>query len=135
MYQEVTVIGHLGGDPEMRYTPAGKPVANFSVAASRKWTNQDGSKGEETAWFRVSAWGKLAEVCNEYLSKGRQVFIKGQLIPDKAGGPRVWTDRDGNARASFELRADTVKFLGSGRNGGSQAPAEEEGPVEIENPW
>ena len=113
MYQKIIIVGNLGRDPEMRYTPQGKPVTNFSVATSRKWTNADGTPGEETVWFRVSAWGKLGEVCNEYLSKGRQVFVEGQLKPDpETGGPRIWTRQDGTAGASFEVFAFTVKFLG-----------------------
>jgi len=95
MYQKIIIMGNLGNDPEMRYTPQGKPVTNFSVATNRKWTNADGTPGEETIWFRVSAWGKLGEVCNQYLSKGRQVFVEGRLRPDpETGAPRIWT---GNA--------------------------------------
>jgi single-strand DNA-binding protein len=113
MYQKITIVGNLGRDPEMRYTPQGTPVTNFSVATNRKWTNADGTPGEETTWFRVSAWGRTAEVCNEYLSKGRQVLVEGQLRPDpQTGGPRVWTGNDGIARASFEVTARTVRFLG-----------------------
>jgi len=113
MYHKVIIVGNLGRDPEMRYTPDGTPVTTFSVATNRKWTNQDGSQGEETIWFRVSAWRKLAEVCNQYLSKGRQVFVEGRLRPDpNTGGPRVYTRQDGTAGASFEIVADTVKFIG-----------------------
>jgi len=102
----------------MRYSPDGKPVVNFSVAANRRWNNADGTPGEETVWFRVSAWGKLAEVCNEYLSKGRQVLVEGHLRPDpETGGPRVWTRQDGTTGASFEVVARTVRFLGSRNNG------------------
>jgi len=129
MYQKVIIVGNLGGDPEMRYTPNGRPVTNFSVATNRRWTNEDGSQGEETAWFRVSAWGRLGEVCNQYLSKGRQVFVEGILRPDPGtGGPRIWTGNDGQARASFEIVAQSVKFLG-GRGdqavGGPPVDAEE----------
>jgi single-strand DNA-binding protein len=113
MYHKVIIVGNLGRDPEMRYTPTGRPVTNFSVATNRRWTNEDGSPSEETTWFRVSAWGKLGEVCNQYLSKGRQVFIEGTLRPDsETGGPRIWTGNDGQSRASFEIVAQTVKFLG-----------------------
>jgi single-strand DNA-binding protein len=113
MYQKVIIVGNLGRDPEMRYTPQGKPVTNFSVATNRRWTNADGTPGEETIWFRVSTWGRTAEVCNQYLSKGQQVLIEGRLRPDpETGGPRVWTGNDGIARASFEITAFTVKFLG-----------------------
>jgi single-strand DNA-binding protein len=113
MYQKVIIVGNLGRDPEMRYTPQGKPFTSFSVATNRRWTNTDGTPGEETIWFRVSTWGRTAEVCNEYLSKGQQVLIEGRLRPDpETGGPRIWTGNDGIARASFEITAFTVKFLG-----------------------
>jgi single-strand DNA-binding protein len=81
MYHTITVVGNLGRDPEMRYSPDGKPVTNFSVATNRKWTNADGTPGEETVWFRVACWGKLAEVCEQYLSKGRRVLVEGRLRP------------------------------------------------------
>jgi len=113
MYQKVIIVGNLGRDPEMRYTPQGTPVTTLSVATNRKWTNADGTPGEETVWFRVSAWRRMAEVCNQYLSKGQQVLIEGQLKPDPAtGGPRVWTRQDGTTGASYEVTALTVKFLG-----------------------
>ena len=136
MYQKVTVIGNLGGDPEMRYTPSGTAVTNFNMATNRKWTNQDGSSGEETIWFRVAAWGKLGEVCNQYLSKGRQVYVEGRMTPDKAtGGPRVWTGQDGQPRASYEITATEVKFL-SGVGGGGEAGAPEApGMTEDEIPF
>jgi single-strand DNA-binding protein len=113
MYQKVVIVGNLGGAPELRYTPNGDAVTSFSVATNRKWGGN--SPGEEVVWFRVSAWGAQAEACNKYLSKGKQVLVEGRLTPDKeTGGPRVWTDNSGNPRASFELRAITVQFLGGG---------------------
>lgn len=113
MYQKVVIVGNLGNDPEMRYTPSGQAVTNFSVATNRRWTDNQGNSQEETVWFRVSTWGKMAEVCNQYLSKGRQVMVEGRLRPDpETGGPRVWTGQDGQPRASFELTALEVKFLG-----------------------
>lgn len=113
MYQKVTIVGNLGNDPEMRYTPSGVPVTRFSVATNRRWTGPEGDSREETAWFRVSAWRRLAETCNQYLSKGRQVLVEGRLVPDpETGGPRIWTGTDGIARASYEVNALTVKFLG-----------------------
>jgi single-strand DNA-binding protein len=102
----------------MRYTPSGQAVTNLSIATNRRWTTGDGQQQEETVWFRVSVWGKQAEVCNQYLSKGRQVLIEGRLTPDKeTGGPRIWTDQNGNPRASFEMTAFEVKFLGGGGGG------------------
>jgi single-strand DNA-binding protein len=113
MYQKITIIGNLGNDPEMRYTPSGVPVTRFSVATNRRWTGADGNPGEETVWFRVSAWRGLAETCNQYLSKGRQVMVEGRLVPDReSGGPRIWTGNDGVARSSFEISALDVRFLG-----------------------
>ena len=132
MYHKVIIVGNLGRDPEMRYTPDGTPVTNFSVATNRKWTNADGSQGEETVWFRVTAWKRLAETCNQYLQKGRLVLIEGQIKPDQAtGGPRIWTGNDGTARASYELTAFLVKFLGGrGEAPPSEAPGVPEGPPE-----
>lgn len=114
MYHKIIIVGNLGRDPEMRYTPDGTPVTNFSVATNRKWTTPDGSPGEETVWFRVSAWRRLAETCNQYLTKGRQVLVEGMLKPDpNTGAPRIWTRQDGTAGTSYEVTAFTVKFLGS----------------------
>ena len=115
---KITLIGNLGRDPEMRYLPSGQPVTNFSVASNRRWTNQDGTPGEETVWVRVSAFGRLAEVCNQYLSKGRQVYVEGRLRPDpETGGPRVYQRNDGSHGASYEIVAQTVQFLGGRGNG------------------
>ena len=113
----------------MRYMPDGTPVTNFNVATNRRWTNSSGEKQEETAWFRVSAFAKLGEVANEYLEKGRPVLVQGELRPDpKTGGPRVWTGQDGTVRASFELNARTIRFLGSASDAGSAGePAGEPG--------
>jgi single-strand DNA-binding protein len=120
MFQKVTLIGNLGSDPETRYTQSGTSVCSFSVATNRKWTNGDGTPGEETVWWRVSAWGKLGEICQQYLAKGRQVFLEGEMVPDReTGGPRLWTDQNGQSRASFELRANTMKMIGGRDEAGS----------------
>lgn len=112
MYQKIIIIGNLGSDPEMRYTPSGQAVCNYSVAVNRTWTSNDGVKGEETTWFRVSSWGKRAELDNQYLKKGQRVLVEGRLNPDNdTGGPRIWTKQDGTSAASFEITAATVKFL------------------------
>jgi single-strand DNA-binding protein len=114
MYHTIIVAGNLGRDPEMRYTPAGKAVTNFSVASSRKYQSSAGELVDETVWFRVSAWGKTAETCNQYLRKGSKVLVEGRLTPDPAtGGPRVFTRQDGSSGAAFELSASTVRFLSS----------------------
>jgi single-strand DNA-binding protein len=129
MYHEIIIVGHLGRDPEMRYTDAGLPVTTFSMATNRKWTNDDGSQGEETIWVRVTAWRKLAEVCNQYLKKGRLVLVKGHLQPDKAtGGPRVYQRKDGAYSAQYEMVAETVRFLG-----GNGKKAEDEEPIGAED--
>lgn len=107
MYQQITIIGNLGRDPEQRFTPDGKPVTNFSVATSRKYKDTD-----ETTWFRISTWDKQAEACNQYLRKGSKVFVTGRLVPDKAtGSPRTFQRDDGTWGASFEVVASEVKFL------------------------
>lgn len=122
MYQKVIIAGNLGSDPEMRYMSDGTAVTNFSVATNRRWTNQaSGQQQEETVWFRVSVWGRQAETTNEYLSKGRQVLVEGRMKPDpQSGGPRIWTAQDGTPRASFEITADSVRFIG-GRESSSFA--------------
>lgn len=123
MYQRLVLVGNLGRDPEMRYTPNGTAVTSLSVATSRRYTTADGQQKEETTWFRVSVWGKQAEPCNQYLAKGSKVLVEGTLVPDENGGPRVWTGSDGKPRASFEVRATTVRFLSSKREGAQPAAA------------
>lgn len=118
MYHKITIVGYLGRDPEMRYTGDGTPVTNFSVATSRKWNRSDGTQVDETVWFRVSAWRRLAETCNQYLQKGRLVLVEGRMQADERGNPRTFTRNDGTPGASFEVTALTVKFLG----GRDQAP-------------
>lgn len=120
MYQKVILIGNLGSDPEMKYMQDGSPVTNFSVATNRRWT-VNGETKEETCWFRVSAYRGLAETCNNYLSKGRQVCVEGRLRPGPDGSPRVWSGSDGTARASFELVADNVRFLGGSEHASEPA--------------
>lgn len=113
-YHTIILVGNLGKDPEMRYTPSGQAVTNFSVATSRKYTGSDGNLVEETIWFRVSVWGKQAETCNQYLRKGSKVLVEGRLVPDiRTGSPRVYQKQDGTSGASFEVSASTVRFLSS----------------------
>src|SRR5512141_1000083 len=132
MYHTLIIVGNVGRDPEMRYTPSGQPVTSFSVATNRQYTNNNGESIKETIWFRVSVWGKMAETCNQYLKKGSKVLVEGRLTADAAtGGPRIWTSQDGSSRASFEVNAQTVRFLSSrgeteGGTGGG-APVTEEG--------
>ncbi len=115
MFQKVIIAGRLGNDPEVRYTPSGAQVCTFSVATNRRWTDRDGNPQEKTTWFRVSAWGKLADVCSQYLHKGRAVLIEGEVDVS------TWTDQNGNARATLELRAANVRFLGGNSSNGNGA--------------
>ncbi len=138
MYQKIIIVGNLGRDPEMRYMPDGTAVTSFSVATNRRWTDRStGQPVDETTWFRVSVWGRQAETANQYLSRGRKVLVEGALTPDRAtGGPKVFTRQDGTMGASFEVRADTVRFLsgrdedgggdGGSYNGGGGAAQEED---------
>jgi single-strand DNA-binding protein len=109
MYQKLIIIGNLGSDPEMKLLPDGKAVTSFSVATSRKFSDKD-----ETTWFRVSVWGKQAESCNQYLHKGSKVLVEGRLRGGEDGSPRTFTRKDGSTGASYEVVAESVKFL-SGR--------------------
>jgi single-strand DNA-binding protein len=124
MYQKIVIVGRLGRDPEMRFTPTGQAVTSFSVATDRQYNDQAGKPVKETVWFRVTAWGKLAETCNNFLQKGKLVLIEGRLTVDaKTGGPRVWTGQDGTPRASYEIVAGTVKFLSARSEGAPGAAA------------
>ncbi|MCW5875920.1 MAG: single-stranded DNA-binding protein [Anaerolineales bacterium] len=118
-YHKITIVGNLGRDPEMRYTPSGQAVTNFSVASNRQYTSSTGEKVKETVWFRVSAWGRQAETVNQFLKTGSPVLVEGRVTPDKAtGGPRIWTRQDGTPASSFEITAERVVFLGSRGDGG-----------------
>jgi len=127
MYQKVVVVGNLGKDPEMRYTPNGHAVCNFNIATNRTYKTSEGVKVEEVTWFRITTWQKLAELCNQYLKKGRKVLVEGRLNSDENGNPRVWTRDDGTPAANFELTAAEVRFLSPAGDNGNSA---EEGPVE-----
>jgi single-strand DNA-binding protein len=127
MYHTLILVGNVGKDPEMRYTPSGQPVTSFSVATNRQYTSNNGEQVKETVWFRVTTWGKQAETCNQYVKKGMKVLVEGRLTPDAStGGPRDWTDQSGNSRASFEVTANMVRFLSSKGevDGGSTAGGE-----------
>ena len=120
---KIIVIGHLGRDPEMRYTPNGQSVTSFSVASSRRYTNSEGEQKEETEWFNVSAWGRLADLCNQYLSKGRQVYVEGRF------SSRSYEGRDGQMRNSNDISLTDVQFLGGrGQDGGGEAVSYSPGP-------
>ncbi len=131
MFQRLILAGNLGRDPELKYTTGGIPIANFPVATNHKWTDPEGQVQEETVWFRIAVYGKQAEACNEFLTKGQKVLVEGTLqADDKNGGPRIYTRRDGTPGASFEVRATTVRFLSSKGDGApakaSAAAAKEE---------
>jgi single-strand DNA-binding protein len=111
-FNKLTIVGYLGRDPEIRYTPQGTPVCNFSVATTERRKDRAGELQDVTTWFRVTVWGKQAETANQYLAKGRQVYIEGRLRQDE------YTDRDGNKRTTLEVNATDVQFLGSRQDEG-----------------
>lgn len=133
MYNKITIIGNLGTDPEMRYMPSGDAVTSFSVATNRRYRNRDGENVDQTEWFRINAWGRLAEITNQYLQKGRLVYVEGSL------SSRSWVGQDGQTRFSNEIRAQEVKFLsGSGDAGVGAGSAGPDGPPmddEDDLPW
>ncbi len=112
---KVILVGRLGQNPEVRYTPSGAAVANFSVATNESWTDKAGVKQERTEWHRIVAWNKLAELCSQYLTKGRQVYIEGRMQT------RQWQDKDGQTKYTTEVNAQTVQFLGAGAGAGAGA--------------
>ncbi len=111
------LIGNLGRDPEVRYTPGGLAVANFSMATSETWTNKEGEKETRTEWHRIVAWGKLGEICGEYLSKGKQIYIEGRIQN------REWEDKEGNKRYTTEITASQMLMLGSRESAGESRPS------------
>ncbi|MBU1140061.1 MAG: single-stranded DNA-binding protein [Proteobacteria bacterium] len=116
MLNKAMLIGNLGGDPEIRYTQAGAPVATFTVATTERWTDKEGQKQETTEWHRVVAWRKLAEICGEYLHKGSKVYIEGKIQT------RKWQDQNGNDRYTTEIVARDMQMLspkGGGMGGDS----------------
>lgn len=116
---KVMIIGRLGRDPEMRYTPSGRPVTTFSVATSRSWNTSDGERRTETEWFNVVAWGSLAEICKQYLTKNRLIYVEGRLQS------RHWEDADGNKHYSTEIVANEMIMLDEKRETNNEAPEEE----------
>ncbi len=115
---KVMIIGRLGRDPEMRYTPSGRPVTTFAVATSRSWNTAEGEKRVETEWFNVVAWGNLAEICKQYLSKGQQVYIEGRLQT------RNWDDVEGNKHTSVEIVASEMIMLSERKEAESSLESE-----------
>ena len=122
---KVILLGNLGRDPEVRYTPSGAAVANFTIATSEEWKDKDsGEKQERTEWHRIVAWRRLGEICGEYLHKGSQVYIEGRLQT------KSWEDREGNKRYTTEIVAQTMQMLGSPRKEGKTKSVEERYPDE-----
>ncbi|HEX2956299.1 MAG TPA: single-stranded DNA-binding protein [Chitinispirillaceae bacterium] len=107
------LVGNLGKDPELKYTPSGQPVATFTLATSERFVDKGGQKQERTEWHNIVVWGKLAEVVNQYLKKGRPAYIEGRI------STRSWDDRDGNKKYRTEIVATTVEFIGGNAGGGS----------------
>ena len=126
---KVMIIGNLGRDPEMRYTPSGRPVTSFSVATTRSWTSGDGDRREETEWFIVVAWGNLAEICKQYLRKNQPVYVEGRLQT------RGWEDSEGKKHFRTELVANEVIILGERRGEPSEEGPAEELPANDEFPF
>ncbi len=127
MYQHLTIVGNLGKDPEMRYTPSGSPVTNLNIATNRTYKDNSGQQVKETTWFRVSVFGKTAETVAQYLHKGSLVLVEGHLRPDsKTGGPRIYDRQDGTKGASYEIFATNVRFMPSGQRAEGGAPMAEE---------
>ena len=106
---KVMLIGHLGRDPEMRYTPSGRPVTSFSIATNRSWNTSDGERHTDTDWFNIVTWGNLAEICNQHLKKGQQVYVEGRLQT------RKWDDKEGNKHTTTEVVASEMLILGDRR--------------------
>ena len=123
---KVMIIGHLGRDPEMRYTPSGRPVTTFSVATNRSWQSADGERHEETEWFNIVAWGSLAEICNQHLHRGQQVYVEGRLQT------RRWEDAESKTHFATELVAREVIMLGEKREGHEPALEAEQDEIESE---
>jgi single-strand DNA-binding protein len=114
---KVILVGNLGNDPDVRYTGSGQAVANFSIATTEKWRGKDGTASEKTEWHRIVVWGKLAELCKSYLTKGRAVYVEGRLQT------RQWENKEGNTQYTTEVIANTIQFLGapSERRAGNEA--------------
>jgi len=115
---KVILIGNLGSDPELRSTPGGKSVASFTLATNESWNDKEGTRQERTEWHRIVVWGKLAEICSQYLRKGRQVYIEGRLTT------RSWEDKQGNQRKTTEIVAQNMMMLGGRAGGQGEAQGE-----------
>lgn len=122
---KVIIVGRLGQDPELKYTPGGTAVCNFTVATTDSYKDKSGNKQEKTEWHRIVVWGKLAELCNQYLAKGSQAYLEGSLTT------RSWEDKNSVKRYTTEINASTVQFLGSKSGGSGQASSNPEQEYDI----
>ena len=127
MYQKLILVGRLGGDPDQRFTANGHAVTNFSLATNRRYNNSEGTLVEETIWWRITTWSKLAENCGLYLKKGNKAMIEGRLQGNEDGNPKIWTRNDGTPAASFEVTANMVLFLSDKGEASGEAPIQVEG--------
>ena len=130
-YQISIFEGMVGRDAEMRFTPSGQAVTSFSIGVNDEYTNSAGEKVKDVLWIRVTVWGKLAEVCNQYVKKGKAVLVEGKFKGGTDGNPKMFTKKDGTSSASFELTANTVRFLSPAAEGEktqNAAPTEEDFP-------
>ena len=118
-FNKIIIVGNLGRDPELRYTPQGTPVCSFTLATNERRKDKTGEMQDQTTWFRITLWGRQAETASQYLTKGRPVYIEGRLRVEE------WTDRDGKPRHTLEVHATEMQFIGSGGGGGGGARAEE----------
>ncbi len=126
---KVMLTGHLGADPEMRYTPQGSAVTTFRVASGRTWKSSDGTQHDDTEWFRIVAWDKLGEICNQFLTKGTRVYVEGRLQT------RKWQDKDGQDRSTSEVIASDMIILSSRQDRGNSAPSNDyDVPMDDEAP-
>jgi len=125
---KVILIGNLGKDPELRYTPGGQPVASFSLATTERWSDKNGQRQDRTEWHNIVVWGKLGELANQYLKKGRSAYIEGRITT------RSWDDRDGNKKYRTEIVANQIQFLGSAQGGGEPQANSDSGPAQAGEP-
>ena len=121
-FNKITIVGYLGRDPELRYTPQGTPVCDFSIATTERRKDKSGEYHDQTTWFRVSFWGKLAELSSQYLAKGKLAYVEGKL------SQREWQDRDGNTRTSLDVNGTDLQFIGarSDDSGSSKSEAQQQ---------
>jgi single-strand DNA-binding protein len=124
---KVILVGRLGQNPEVKYTPSGAAVANFSIATNESWVDKSGQKQERTEWHRIVVWGKLAELCSQYLTKGRQAYVEGRLQT------RQWQDKEGVTKYTTEVQAQTVQFLGGASRESGMGAADDSVPTGLNN--